>query len=67
MKLITALVLSLSVSYAGSQCNVQEACPLDGTMSNRVDTEYANLHEIGIFEHTVIGGSPHRFKVVCNK
>ena len=51
---------------SGTQCPFTAKCPIDDAVSNYVNSEFSGMTEIGVYEHALVGGGVHRFRVRCN-
>jgi hypothetical protein len=55
-----------AATNSGTQCPYTAKCPIDGAVSNYVSSEFSGITEIGIYEHSLVTGGVHRFRVRCN-
>ena len=57
---------AVTAASSGTQCPYTAKCPIDDTVSNYVNSEFSGMTEIGVYEHALVGGGVHRFRVRCN-
>ena len=57
---------AVTAASSGTQCPYTAKCPIDDTVSNYVNSEFSGITEIGVYEHSLVGGGVHRFRVRCN-
>ena len=57
---------TVTAASSGTQCPYSAKCPIDDTVSNYVNSEFSGIAEIGVYEHALVGGGVHRFRVRCN-
>ena len=66
MSSVIATNTAVTAASSGTQCPYTAKCPIDDTMSNYVNSEFSGMTEIGVYEHALVGGGVHRFRVRCN-
>ena len=57
---------TVTAASSGTQCQYTAKCPIEDTVSNYVNSEFSGITEIGVYEHALVGGGVHRFRVRCN-
>ena len=66
MSSVIATNTAVTAASSGTQCPYTAKCPIDDTVSNYVNSEFSGITEIGVYEHALVGGGVHRFRVRCN-
>lgn len=66
MALMSSAIATNTATNSGTQCPYTAKCPIDDTVSNYVNSEFSGMTEIGVYEHALVGGGVHRFRVRCN-
>jgi len=66
MSSVIATNTAVTAASSGTQCPYTAKCPIDDTVSNYVNSEFSGMTEIGVYEHALVGGGVHRFRVRCN-